>query len=460
MERILLATPYPNLTELKLFNFQRDSSLHYFTDNSSLEHILKEQITKLDLIHKDDGYEIMLSKVYTKTVYAHILTYCEKLEHLNVTASSNFVYPSLSIRYLPSNTFSSSTLTYLCINVQTFTDFVCLLDGRLKQLCTLIVQFYQMDTDSSVVHNLVTSIAVQNLSADTYLQLDDIAFTQTTLADTSFTYLKPNTSNWLPKPPDSVVFYSNEGSSLAALVVERVTKMPYDQYVKRNILKPLNIDIRKTGYRLSDFENREELVKHYTYAFNESFLPAWNQIMPQMNITPVSVIYQYSYCVARGENLPTWLHIPFFSFNTYPSDLLCMSARSLSVFLRMFINNGSSLLTSRSVAEMQTIVGGDLLPYYIDDFNSNSTGIRQSLKFGLGWHWQILNNGHRYVGHGGGLPGMTHLMLVDKTKSIGVILLSNGDTFLSIDLSKKLCQTILDIHIRLFQCFENTIINE
>ncbi|CAF2853479.1 unnamed protein product, partial [Rotaria sp. Silwood2] len=154
MERILLATPYPNLTELKLFNFQRDSSLHYFTDNSSLEHILKEQITKLDLIHKDDGYEIMLSKVYTKTVYAHILTYCEKLEHLNVTASSNFVYPSLSIRYLPSNTFSSSTLTYLCINVQTFTDFVCLLDGRLKQLCTLIVQFYQMDTDSSVVHNL------------------------------------------------------------------------------------------------------------------------------------------------------------------------------------------------------------------------------------------------------------------------------------------------------------------
>ncbi|CAF3671279.1 unnamed protein product [Rotaria sp. Silwood1] len=154
MERILLATPYPNLTELKLFNFQRDSSLHYFTDNSSLEHILKEQIIKLDLIHKDDGYEIISSKVYTKTVYAHILTYGEKLEHLNVTASSNFVYPSLSIRYLPSNTFSSSTLTYLCINVQTFTDFVCLLDGHLKQLSTLIVQFYQMDTDSSVVHNL------------------------------------------------------------------------------------------------------------------------------------------------------------------------------------------------------------------------------------------------------------------------------------------------------------------
>lgn len=96
------------------------------------------------------------SKAYTKPVYTDILSYCEKLEYLNVTVSSSFVYPSLSIRYLPSNTFSSSILTYLCINVRTFTDFVCLLDGRLKQLNTLIVQFYEMDNNSSVVHNLVS----------------------------------------------------------------------------------------------------------------------------------------------------------------------------------------------------------------------------------------------------------------------------------------------------------------
>jgi hypothetical protein len=33
VERILLATPYPNLTELKICNFQCDSSLRYFTGN-------------------------------------------------------------------------------------------------------------------------------------------------------------------------------------------------------------------------------------------------------------------------------------------------------------------------------------------------------------------------------------------------------------------------------------------
>jgi hypothetical protein len=31
IERILLASHYPNLTELKLLDFQRDGSLHYFT---------------------------------------------------------------------------------------------------------------------------------------------------------------------------------------------------------------------------------------------------------------------------------------------------------------------------------------------------------------------------------------------------------------------------------------------
>jgi CubicO group peptidase (beta-lactamase class C family) len=119
------------------------------------------------------------------------------------------------------------------------------------------------------------SIAVTNQDRSTYFQPNDIALNKTTLADMCFTYLSPNTSNWLPKPPGSVTFYSNEGASLAALVVERITKTTYDQYVKENILKPSNIDIHKASFRLTDIENREDLVNHYVYAFNASFLPGW-----------------------------------------------------------------------------------------------------------------------------------------------------------------------------------------
>jgi hypothetical protein len=88
-------------------------------------------------------------------VYSHILTYLENLEHLNVVGTLNLPYPCLSLRYLPSNTFSSLTLTYLSIYVKTFNDCLRLLDGRLKQMSTFIVKFYRIDRDSSMVPNLV-----------------------------------------------------------------------------------------------------------------------------------------------------------------------------------------------------------------------------------------------------------------------------------------------------------------
>ncbi|CAF0885830.1 unnamed protein product [Adineta steineri] len=205
------------------------------------------------------------------------------------------------------------------------------------------------------------SIAVNSKLRDTFYQPDDTAFAQSTLADMCFTHINPNTSNWLPEPPGSVTFYSNEGSALAALVVERVTKTPYNQYIKDNILKPLNIDINKTGVRLADFPNREELVKHYTYVLNTSFLEQWNQKIPQLNVAQMP------------RNLPAWLYIPFFSFSHYPAGLLRMSARSLSVFLRMFMSNGSLILTSRSIAEIRTIVGGGHIPFYNQSSDANST---------------------------------------------------------------------------------------
>jgi hypothetical protein len=72
--------------------------------------------------------------------------------------------------------------------------------------------------------------------------------------------------------------------------------MSFDKYVKEKMMKPLNIDISKVGVRLSDFENREELVKHYVYALNASILNEWIQGMPQLNVTPLQVIIQIYNC--------------------------------------------------------------------------------------------------------------------------------------------------------------------
>jgi CubicO group peptidase (beta-lactamase class C family) len=136
-----------------------------------------------------------------------------------------------------------------------------------------------------------------------------------------------------------------------------------------------------------------------------------------------------------------------------------MSARSLSMYLRMFISNGSSILTPRSIAEMRTVVGGGLIPSYNQDSSSSSTELPPPAQFGLSWYWQTLTNGHRYIGHGGSLPGMKHLMLVNEKNTLGVILLSNGDTNSPIDLSREISETLDNIHITLFQCFEANAVN-
>ncbi|CAF3109344.1 unnamed protein product [Rotaria sp. Silwood2] len=63
------------------------------------------------------------------------------------------------------------------------------------------------------------SIAVSSQVQDTYYRPGDTAFVES-LADMVFPYVNPNTSYWLPKPPGSATWYSNEGAALAALVVE------------------------------------------------------------------------------------------------------------------------------------------------------------------------------------------------------------------------------------------------
>ncbi|CAF3943674.1 unnamed protein product [Rotaria sp. Silwood1] len=154
MKRILLIGTFPNLTHLKVFNFGRHIALNYFTDRSIFQHIFKHQITELILENSDQDSWIILSQQYTENVYARILTFFENLTHLSIVKSSSISgYPPLSIRGLPSTIFFSSILTKLDINVESINDCFHLLDGRLKQLTTFIVQIESIDNNSRTVHN-------------------------------------------------------------------------------------------------------------------------------------------------------------------------------------------------------------------------------------------------------------------------------------------------------------------
>ncbi|CAF4029088.1 unnamed protein product [Rotaria sp. Silwood1] len=157
MGRIFLTGTFPHVTRLHVFNFGQHIALNYFANESSVQHIFKHQITELILENSDQYDKTILLKEYTQNIYASILTFFENLIHLSIVESSLIrKYPPLSICNLSPTTFFSFILTKLCINVESINDCLYLLDGRLKQLTTLIIQIGYIDNDSSIIHNTVS----------------------------------------------------------------------------------------------------------------------------------------------------------------------------------------------------------------------------------------------------------------------------------------------------------------
>ena len=137
---------------------------NYFLDESIFRHIFQDQITELILQNNDNNSHERILKDYTEKVYVFILSFFKNLNHLSIIESSITDYPPLSICHLPSTTFSSEILTKLCIDVFTFDDCLYLLDGRLKQLTTFIVQIGYIDNDSPIVHNTVSYWYIDTMS--------------------------------------------------------------------------------------------------------------------------------------------------------------------------------------------------------------------------------------------------------------------------------------------------------
>jgi hypothetical protein len=88
-------------------------------------------------------------------VYAHIVSLFQNLKQFNIIGTFIMSYPALTLVGLPSTTFSSSTLTQLCIDVSDLDDCFYLLDGRLKQLTTLTVRVHYIADSLAVGHTMV-----------------------------------------------------------------------------------------------------------------------------------------------------------------------------------------------------------------------------------------------------------------------------------------------------------------
>lgn len=293
-----------------------------------------------------------------------------------------------------------------------------------KYLSTVMKVHHPLHPNSSITlrHLLShTSSIASNFQDELQHYQPNDDFLSKNLVETISKYLE-NRSHWLDESPGNVTHYSNIGPSLAALIVECVSNISFEQYVQENILNRLGIHSNEASYRISNFEHRkQDLVEHYLY--DSSWLEKLKNFVPQLNITQ--------------SNSSNWLYVPQYGANDYPSGSLRMSAHSLSKFLQSFLNNCSSLLLESSVDEMLRIVRHE----------------NADVEYGLIWNWRNIG-GRCLVGHRGAVPGVTHVMMANEQRTLGVLILSNGDISTTDEHAKKVYETLIDLMLQLFDFFE------
>ncbi len=96
---------------------------------------------------------MLLMNPNTKYVYEYTLKFFQNLKFLSVVGCMQL----LSIKSISSTTWLSLNLNKLCVDIYSFEDCLALLDGRLTQLSTFIVDIIWPDDEFSTIYNMVSS---------------------------------------------------------------------------------------------------------------------------------------------------------------------------------------------------------------------------------------------------------------------------------------------------------------
>jgi len=178
---------------------------------------------------------------------------------------------------------------------------------------------------------------------------------------------------FLNKKPGETYNYSNTGAALCAYIIELATEIPFNEFTRKYILSPLQMDSSGWFFDEIDFNNYSTLYS------NEKIIPPYSGI-------------------------------------TYPDGGFITSSSDLSKFLRELINgyNGNGkILNQTGYKEIYTLQ----LKENLEDENIDNVGVFMEF---------ILK--HNAIGHSGGDPGINTLMFFNPKTNIGRILITNTES--------------------------------
>jgi len=194
--------------------------------------------------------------------------------------------------------------------------------------------------------------------------------------------------------PGKRFFYLNEGYELLGMIIERVSQMRYEHYIKNMILKPLKMN-RSTFLR-DEFEKDHDVMTPYFAEKKDGIL------LPQPTVHPLSRL-------------------------SYADGGLMSSVMELTNYLIANMNHGVfedvRLLDSTLLAEMHK-------PHV----QVNMPSLFGKMWYGYGWHMEDDFFGHMMVGHSGSTGVSSANVSFVPDLNIGVVYTCNVGGYASVGL--------------------------
>lgn len=181
------------------------------------------------------------------------------------------------------------------------------------------------------------------------------------------------------RPADEALTYSNHSYALLGLIVEEVSDLPFEEYIRQKILNPL-------GMNSSDFMFQPKLKENYVTSY----------------LQKDSLLIPYK----RDFNL------------IYPAGSMNSTASDMGTYISMYLNKGTykgvQILDSTTVKQM------------------HETAFKHYEETDRGWllgFYEDRWKGLKIVEHGGDIQGFASELMLIPEKNIGLFLSINASSF-------------------------------
>ena len=189
------------------------------------------------------------------------------------------------------------------------------------------------------------------------------------------------------KPPMTSVTYSNMAYTLVAYLVQKLSGVPYKQYIQEHIFTPL--EMTNTA-----FEPRPDMEERLAipYIFDNKTGSQTGTVRLKASVWPAGIVY------GTVLNQSNWL-IANLNGGVFKDKRLISQSTLDQMFTRQY----------------------DQFKGTIEEIWGNETA-----GFGLTW-WTEVRGGDRYIAHSGSVPGYTAFLLGNRDRKFGFAILTNGN---------------------------------